>query len=292
MESFAFIFGFMAWPRRLAKTALFGSVTFAVLALLLGCHGFPTYQQKIHPSAAWMQPLDSQWILQSPGKAYSVKTSFNMNRDGEDSLRFELRGGERWVDKTFISTYRSEIATEQYPPAGAIKWYAFSVYFPADFPIEKNRLVFAQWHEKVPLLDQGLIPSLAFRFVDGKFSITLRHNDGKPVQDPDAVPSEELFRKGNFHRGRWHDFVVQVKWSYQQDGFVSIWWNAKQIVSYQGPVGYDPSLTQNLGPQFKFGLYRDATPATYIVYFNRVRIGDTAQDVHFLSPTTTISAQP
>jgi hypothetical protein len=158
-----------------------------------------------------------------------------------------------------------------------------SVYFPTNFPIEDNRLVFAQWKEKESLLGTRLIPSLAFRFVKDKFSVTLRHSDQAVIKDADTVPSEDVFKKGNIHLGQWQDFVVQVLWSNHEDGFVNLWWNGKQVAKYHGPVGYD----QPLGPQFKFGLYRDATDKTYIAYFNHVKSGDRPQDVDFDPSTAT-----
>jgi len=258
-----------------------------LLCVLLACWpGLPTLQPTLKPTADWMRPLGSTWVLQSPGKSYSIQTASDLRQNGDDSLRFELRDGERWTDSTLMSTYRAEVATKEFPPEGSTRWYAFSVFFPTNFPIENNRLVFAQWKEKEAFLGTGLIPSLAFRFVDGKFSVSLRHSAEKTIRDPDAVPSEDLFKKGHFHLGQWHAFVVQVKWSYKDDGLVNIWWNGKPIAGYHGPVGYD----EELAPQFKFGLYRDATEKTYIAYFNHVQSGENPKAVGF-DPTTATALQ-
>ena len=283
LEILAFVFGKIAWPQRRAKIAVFGSIIFGLLAIWLVCAGLPTYQRAIRPTAQWMTPLNSDWVLQSPGKPYSIQTDSNVRKDGNDSIRFEIRGGESWEDQDFFVTYRSEIATEEFTRANATKWYSFAVFFPTNFPEETNRLVFAQWHDSWHLLQPGRIPSLAFRFVNGQFSITLRHSAEHYIRDPDSVPSEKLFKKNHFALGRWHNFVVQAKWSYQDDGFVNVWWNGKQIVQYRGPVGYDESP----GPQFKFGLYRDATDKTYVNYFDEVRSGDSPKDVGF-DPSTAI----
>ncbi len=123
----------------------------------------------------------------------------------------------------------------------------------------------------------GLSPSLSFRFVDGQFYIRLRHSDEKEIRDADAVEERDLFKTRKFRVGQWQNFVVQAKWSYRDDGLVNVWWNGRQIVEYRGPVGYD----QPFAPKLKFGLYRDATESTYIAYFNRVEIGDSAEDVGF-----------
>jgi len=277
----AFILGLWGWPRFLARITILGSLLFAIAAVWLWEHGLPTYQQKVRPTADWMKPLNSTWILQSPGQLYSIRTASDVKWRGADSLRFELRGSEDWVDQTFMHTFRSEVSTKDFPLTNSTRWYAFSVYFPSDFPIESNRLVFAQWHSHWQFRQPGRIPALAFRFINGILSITLRHSSDTSILNPDSVPSEDLFKKNHFQIGQWHDFVVQTKWSYRDDGFVNIWWNGEQIVAYKGPVGYNESAA----PEFKFGLYRDATISSYIDYFNHVKTGGNSRDVDF-NPAT------
>ena len=273
----AFALGLGGWPRFLAKISILGSLLFAIAAVWLTDRGLPTYQQKIRPTADWMLPLNSAWVLQSPGQPYSIRTASDVELHHTGSLRFELRGGEDWVDQTFIHTFRSEVATKDFPANDSTRWYSFSVYFPPDFPIESNRLVFAQWHSHWQFREPGRIPALAFRFINGKLSITLRHSPDASISNPDSVPSEDLFKKNHFPIGQWHEFVVQTKWSYRDDGFVNIWWNGQKIVAYKGPVGFN----EPTAPEFKFGLYRDATISTYIDYFNHVKTGDKPRDVDF-----------
>src|SRR5579864_585258 len=235
----AFVLGLNGWPRFLARITILGSLLFAIAAVMLWERGLPTYQQKIRPAADWMEPLNSTWVLQSPGQLYSIQTASDVKWHGAGSLRFELRGDEDWVDQTFIHTFRAEVSTKDFPPNYSTRWYSFSVYFPPDFPIEGNRLVFAQWHSHWQFRQPARIPALAFRFIDGTLSITLRHSPDISIPNPDSVPSEDLFKKNHFRVGQWHDFVVQTKWSYRDDGFVNIWWNGEQIVAYKGPVGYN-----------------------------------------------------
>lgn len=274
----AFVAGMWGWPKFLAKFTFWGALIFATLAVWLTDRGLPTYPQRIQPTAEWMKPLDSSWVVQSPGKPYSIGASSEVKWNGADSLRFDLRSGEEWVDQNFVHSFRSEIATKDFPPINSEKWYAFSVYFPEEFPIERNRLVFAQWHSPWHLTQPGgRMPPLAFRYVDGNFSVTLRHSAEEKIAKPDDVPSTDLFEKGKLRKAQWNDFVVHVKWSWQDDGFVNVWWNNEQIVDYHGPVGYNEATA----PEFKFGLYRDATDKTYIAYFNGVKTGDSAGDVGF-----------
>ena len=67
----------------------------------------------------------------------------------------------------------------------------------------------------------------------------------------------------------------QVRWSYREDGFVRSWLNGRQIVDYRGPVGYNDEV----GPKFKFGLYRDNKEPTSVIYHDSYRRGRTCEDV-------------
>jgi hypothetical protein len=281
IELAALYCGIRTWRQRRGKIAVIGAILFLLFAAWLAQNGFPTYPLKIQPTADWMKPLAEDWIAQSAAKPWSIGTDSSLKRNGQDSLRFELRAGDKWVDQTFMATFRTEMAVGDFPPALATKWYALSVFFPKDFPIEDNRLVIAQWKDREGLLQgfqrAGTSPPLAFRFVNGKFTIQLRQSAAQIIRNADEVSVETVFKKSHFRLGVWHDFVVQAKWSCQSDGLVNIWWNNRQIVEYHGPVGYN----QDSAPKFKFGLYRDETDKTYIAWFNQVKVGDLAPEVGF-----------
>ena len=147
-EILAIVLGLIAWRRWLARIAVVGAAAFCLLGAWLGLSGLPTYPLKIKPAADWMNPLDAHWITQSAAKPYSIRTDSELKKCGDDSLRFELRAGDAWVDQTFVKSFRAEVATKEFPPAGSVKWYAFSVFFPAGFPIEDNRLVLRNGRNK------------------------------------------------------------------------------------------------------------------------------------------------
>lgn len=281
-EASALLLALVSWRVPLSKATVIGAAAGCLIGAWVGSRGFPTYPMKVHPSARWMQPLDSIWLTQSPAKPYSIRTTSDLRRNGEDSLRFEMRPGDTWINRAFTATCRDEISTEQFPPAISTRWYALSLYLPTNFPIEDVRLILAQWHGRWQLWQPGRIPPLSFRFVNGRFFIPLRYNAERIIRDPSSAPGATLFETSSFALGRWHDFIVQAKWSCREDGFVNIWWNNKQIVAYRGPVGYDEAT----GPELKFGLYRDDTDKTYVACFNHVKLGLTAADVGFEPPGT------
>jgi hypothetical protein len=245
--------------------------------------GFGTKQPRIKVTADWMKPLESAWGTQSPGKDYSIQSVSELRSSGETSLRFELRKGEHYSDLFGKTSFRSEVNARDFPPLGSVRWYAFSILVPDDFPIEDNRLVLAQWHgaDKKYLGEAPRSPSMAFRYSNGSLFITICHGADRIVRDAKAVLSKTLFQTEQFPRNAWNDFIIQAKWSCKSDGFVNVWWNGRQVVRYSGPVGYN----DDFGPYFKFGLYRDDSDQTYVVYFNHVSIGGRREDldVHHLA---------
>ena len=230
---------------------------------------------------SWLSPLDQKWERLSAGKEYSIRRVAEPSLQGEDSLRFEVRAGESWSNRSGAS-FRSEIDTSDRPPINSVRWYRFALLLPRDFPIEDNRLVLFQWHgaDKKYLGEAARSPTLAFRFSEGVFSLTMRHSPLRIVHDPDAVPAERLLKSAAFPLGIWNDFVIEAKWSFTADGYVNVWWNGKQVVRYRGPVGYNDEV----GPYVQFGIYRDASAKTYVSYLNQVRGGATAQEVGFVVP--------
>lgn len=231
------------------------------------------------PNSGWLTPFGSKWVLKSPAKPWSIQRVPQPSLHGEDSLRFELRKGEDWANRSGSRTFRAEVDTDEYPPMKSVRWYRLDLYLPQDFPIEDNRLVLAQWHgeDKTHLGEVGRSPVLAFGSRSGRFFITLRHSAERVVRDADAVPSKELFGTNSFPVNEWNDFVVQAKWSYEADGFINIWWQGKPVVQYRGPVGYN----DDVGPYLTFGIYRDDSEKTYVTYVNQVRSGSKPEDVGF-----------
>jgi hypothetical protein len=231
----------------------------------------------IEPMAPWMTPLKSTWATESPGLAHSIQSVSDVTRNGEASLRFELRKGDAFKDSLGRSTYRAEVDTKDFPPMRSVRWYAFSMYLPEDFPKEDNWLVLAQWHgvDKRHLGEASRIPAMQFSYRGERFRLMIRHSAERILKEEEGSAKETPFSTTSLPHGRWNDFVVQAKWSYENDGFVNAWLNGEQIVKYRGPVGYN----DDVGPYFRFGLYRGMTDKTHVVYFSQVRSGVNAEEI-------------
>lgn len=198
--------------------------------------------------------------------AYQLDSS--VVRSGKKSIRFEVRKGDYRISKSGSKSSRAELSTEKMAEIGNEYWYALSMFIPEDFPIEDNRLVLAQWWAEPDLGEYSdRSPILAMRFRNGKFYISLRTSSEKIMKENGK--EIVLYESTDFALGKWKDFIFQIKWSYKNDGLVNTWINNNQIIQYNGPVGYNDKN----GPALQFGIYRDETKKTYVVYFDEVKMG-------------------
>lgn len=225
----------------------------------------------------WLIPVETKWKKQNPGKPYSLQRVKKPRRKKSDSMRFEIRRGESWTSGDKLVSFRTEVNTNQHVPMNSENWYGFSIQLPNDFPIENNRLVLAQWWalNKENLGEVLKAPPLQLRYADGRMSIRLRTSRLRVVKDPEAYTENKLFETRKFRHGQWNDFVFQVKWAFN-DGFINVWLNGEQVVEYKGQTTYDDEI----GPKFKFGLYRDDSKETYVSFMSEVRQGKSLGEVN------------
>lgn len=215
-------------------------------------------------SVSWLAEYES-WHQKTDVKGYSIQRVTDIARHQQDSLRFEVRPGDGWTNHG-RKTFRAEISTEVTAPFGSEQWYGFSLYIPANFPKENNRLILAQWWGETRPNDPVVrSPPLALRYRNGRLYIDLRYLGGSP---------KEIFSGDLFELGKWHDFIFYVKWS-ASEGFAHIWLNKQKVAEYHGPIG-DEAIT-GITPQF--GIYRDDSKKTYVCYFNEYRVGSTFDEV-------------
>ena len=87
-----------------------------------------------------------------------------------------------------------------------------------------------------------------------------------------VIPSKEL-------SNRWHDFVLNIKWSAGANGLIRIWRNGKLLVTHKGQ---NSSSKDPLS--FRFGIYRGylnrvGTAKGHIVYYDELVRGSSCDDV-------------
>jgi hypothetical protein len=139
------------------------------------------------------------------------------------------------------------------------------MYVPSAFESTGSRLVIGQWKQE--FLDDNISysPSIAQRFIDGKFFVTrdgedtfVNHNDGN-----EGGTHQHISRPLHLARDRWIRMIYNVRFSASDDGFIKAWMDGEQIVDYagHGTFGRTAYEAQSSAVYFKFGLYRDVDPA-------------------------------
>lgn len=180
--------------------------------------------------------------------------------------QIELKRGDRQeVNKFGTITERDELLEHRslQLPLGVDSWYAFSFFFPEDFPIVDNRTVFAQWKQRTPEAES---PFLSFRYQGGELVCKVIGEDVNEKFRPKQ--KEEL-------RGQWHRILMNYRLDENQTGKVHCRLDDKELVNYEGKMGYhftDPST------YFKMGLYRDQIDTPQIIYLAQYRRGPSQED--------------
>lgn len=247
-------------------TSIFNIILLIIFFSALSCSTTPDLEYNFDSS------LSDLYIVSHP-QPYAIQLDSNIVRKGSHSVRFEIRDGDVRINKRGNKSFRAELSTEKPVKIGSEQWYFFSLFIPSDFPIEDNRLVIGQWYAPSDSGEKPRSPAMALRFKNGKFYISMRTSHEKIMKKNDGN-EVILFQTKDFILGKWNDFLVDVKWNHE-NGFVKIWLNKNLITDYKGPVGYN----DDLGPSFQFGIYRDKSKKTYVIYFDEFRRGRTRSSV-------------
>jgi uncharacterized protein (TIGR03382 family) len=140
-------------------------------------------------------------------------------REGRYAGKVELRA----TDIGSSNMRRAELAF--LPPAqgfeGTDRYYGFSIFPSADQPLQKG----SHW---ITYFEASKLsaPVMAFDADGTRLSFWVfapAPNSTKQIG--------QLWRQMEFTPGRWHDFVLHVKWSPDPNvGFVELWYNGEQVV--------------------------------------------------------------
>jgi hypothetical protein len=219
----------------------------------------------------------SQW----QGKYFSSASLFGdrlqvLPAPGADgyAARFEVRQGDRPVNS---GGDRNELIEQDRTINGAMpwagpRWYAWSVYIPADYNSDRRWQTITQWHQS-----QLPAPSpLKVMLDDTDTSFVLA---SRPA--PDAPDDVDLARVP-LVKGEWHRWVVGVDWSNDpRVGWVEAYVDGRQVLprTYRA-TQFSLADGTPVPNHFKQGLYRDRTiPAPQVLYLRDTRVGVTMGSV-------------
>lgn len=185
----------------------------------------------------------------------AVSFTSQYHRLGDHCVRLTLKEGyirQNGGDGHF--TERTELDAGKHAFLYQEVWYRYSLLIPGQFPIIDNRLVLSQMKQSG--FSTG--PLVAQRFRNGRHYLTVRDLT-------DETRKQQKFELPELKKEKWHDFVFQIRYSDKQDGYVNMWMNGKQVVSFAGKTAHENGENRFY---HKIGLYRDQWPDPMVVYFD------------------------
>ena len=215
---------------------------------------------------------------------YSATIEQAISRSGRSAARVELRA----TDPITGASERSELRVTDgtiVGGAGSERWYGLSIYIPSTWRVDTNSQDFQileQWNA-IPDFELGedwRSPPLSIWINKGQWSIWSYWDPAPITRLTDGIPAapggRAVLWSGAFESGRWTDWVVHAKWSYESDGFLEIWKDGQLVVSHHGPNTYNDRRPL----YFMAGIYKWmwATPGlnwselTRVAYFDELRI--------------------
>lgn len=185
----------------------------------------------------WSSKLDAQ-----PGTTDRLVVVQSPVRQGRHALKVTLKPGD--LDN---NGNRAELVLrERWFYQGEEMWYHWYTQFPSDYVPSPKWLLFAQWHSGnpsgVPLGFNLHGTQLSMRVMGHKYDAASNWTGGV------------LWRE-TLQKGKWMEFLLHVKWSDRNDGFVEMWKDGQLVV----PKTFHPTLDPKDSVYLKFGLYRDRT---------------------------------
>lgn len=201
-------------------------------------------------------------IVKSPVRQGKYAAKFSVeNRDKHGS-----NSGERSEVSNLLPT---DIPFDNRDREGDNFYYAWSTYFPKDFPKIKRWAAIVQWHGQFG--GTGSVTLGIKALENGGLYANL--NAGKCGSDNFCERLKQFSILDNIKKGEWHDFVVRVKWSCSNDGELEVWHKMADEGSYDKKVSRSnlPTLKYTHSRcnkvYKKLGLYRSSgNTATHTVY--------------------------
>ncbi len=215
------------------------------------------------------------WAASEKCCDYSLQRSDSVAKTGKYSLRIELRKDDKIIAKGKRAELK--IAAEKTP--NVERWYKVSYFLPNDYKSDSMYEILAQWHE-IPDLSLGedwRSPPLALLTQDGKWKFRIWWATD-PVNTNKSVSGKKMLDLGEIVTGKWTEWVFHVHFSHQEDGFLQIWKDGKQVVDELGPNYYNDQS----GPFFKVGIYKFGWTNPYskssvsnrVFFIDDIKVGD------------------
>jgi len=183
-------------------------------------------------------------------------------------FRFEVRAGDRWsVDRILgADRERAELSLDKSPVSfGALYRVSYEMLIEPGPQITSAWLVAGQWHATEDEGDAPSSPPLAFELAGRDLVVytqseTARHH----ARNPEGM---ERARVENIPRGRWVRVSYDVRFD-PRHGTLAVRVDGRRVFAEDIPIGY----ADDVGPYFKFGIYRAKSPEPIAIRYRNVTI--------------------
>ena len=194
--------------------------------------------------------FNSPQIVSMPTESEPNNSAVKFSVSLEDKYDWESEEGKNQK----VQVYKSELG--QSPVEMNSEYvYSFSNLIPvADEADDSKETIIAQWHE-LPDFAEGenfRNPPLALMTKGNKFYLSNKWAS-KKVNTNREIDGEKFFDLGSYEEGQWYEWKINVKWSYQEDGFLEVWKNDELVVRHLGPNTYN----DDNGPYLRLGIYQN-----------------------------------
>ena len=190
---------------------------------------------------------------------------------------------------------RSELSMDK-TEIGGTYWYGWSVFVPSDWGDSANGFdIIAQWATYPSPRNGNFSCGANGSYItrnDDTFIFKFQYQGDNSDVQCDRYPLATVAEM----RGKWVDYVVQAKWTGNNDGFLKLWQKIgdgsySQKVNYQGRTFWND---EGSGPYFKMGLYRGSqnTSPNSTIYTDEYRLGDASSSFEEVAPGGSGSTPP
>lgn len=225
-------------------------------------------------------------------KCNGIEVSRDIKRAGQSAFKHWI---ERCGERAELEMKKTEI--------GKTYWYGWSTLIPSDWKDTTEDFdIVNQWATYPSANNRnGRFPCRA----NGSF-ISRGKNKTAPAGGPAADSFDFALQSAGDNqdmvckvfplakvaemRGKWTDFVMQVKWTGNKDGFLKFWVKIGdgpyvQKIDYTGRTYWND---EGKGPYFKMGLYKGDPnykgPAPRVIYTDEYRLGDANSNFGQVAP--------
>lgn len=163
---------------------------------------------------------------------------------------------------------RTEVLDATRQPFDTDAWVSVPFLIDPGPPSSAKWCVLGQFHQSEDPGESGLSPVFEQQYIGGCLRFYARGGPGSSMKDTTTTLMCEL----PVARGVWLNVVHRIRFSRGGLGHVRSWLNGAQVHDSDVRIGYDDQI----GPYWKHGIYRAASPETLTVRYGTVEVGTTA----------------